>query len=112
MVVNIISKNTYISFILIGNTFKLSELLINYTGGNIIQQSTTKHKKIKLKQVQSDQLEKLKAKSTEPFKIKGELRENIVDEIRKNELSMSAICVKLDVNKHSVLKIRKQVIGR
>lgn len=82
--------------------------------GGIIQQfeNKKKPKKMGLKQEQSDLLNKIINKRTEPFKIKGKLREDIVAAVRKQKLSMSAISTKFDVNKHAVLKIRKKELGR
>ena len=54
----------------------------------------------------------MKHRKSTPFKIKGKLREDIAAEVRKNELSMSAISAKFDVNKHAVIQIRKKELGR
>lgn len=82
--------------------------------GGIIQQveNNQKPKKMGLKQEQSDLLDKIINKRTEPFKIKGKLRDDIAAAVRDKKLSMSAISTKFDVNKHAVLKIRKQELGR
>lgn len=67
---------------------------------------------MRLKQEQSDLLNKIINKRTEPFKIKGKLRDDIVAAVKEQKLSMSAISTKFDVNKNAVINIRKQELGR
>lgn len=87
------------------------------TEGGVIQQleqikQAEKPKKLELKPEQLKRLEKIQQKKSTPFKIKGQLREDIAAEVRKKELSMSAISTKFDVNKHAVIQIRRQELGR
>ena len=67
---------------------------------------------MRLKQEQSDLLDKIINKRTEPFKIKGKLRDDIVAAVNEQKLSMSAISTKFDVNKNAVINIRKKELGR
>lgn len=93
---------------------KTNNIKITMEGGVIQQQSkqAEKSKKLELKPEQLKRLEKIQQKKSTPFKIKGQLREDIAAEVRKNELSMSAISTKFDVNKHAVIQIRRQELGR
>jgi len=88
--------------------------------GDVIQQSdqkkhnqqTVKRKKLELDEDENTRFERMIHRKSTPYKINGQLREDIAAEVRKNELSMSAISTKFDVNKHAVLRIRKQELGR
>ena len=82
--------------------------------GDFIQQIEQDKKPaiLELKLDESERFEKLKHRKSTPFKIKGQLRDDIAAEVRKNKLSMSAISAKFDVNKHAVIQIRKKELGR
>lgn len=67
---------------------------------------------MELKPEQSERLDRLLCRKSTPFKIKGKLRDDIATEVKREELSMSAISTKFDVNKHAVIQIRKTELGR
>jgi len=84
--------------------------------GDVIQQfeenKQEESHKLALDKEANKKLQKMINKKSTPFKIKGQLRDDIAAEVRKNKLSMSAISAKFDVNKHAVIQIRKKELGR